>query len=287
MDNKKVWFVTGASKGLGLSLVKKLLTEGYKVAATSRKKSDLISAIGEKSTHFLPIEMNIVEDKNVASAIAETANYFQKIDVVVNNAGYTQVGTIEELSDDEVRKNFDVNVFGILNVIRNTMPYFRAQKSGHFFNISSMAGYSGGFAGWASYTGSKFAVAGITESLAVEAKEFGIKTTLVYPGHLRTNFLEKGSIMSAKNPIDDYVSVRQSELLVANQMNGTQEGDPEKAAAVIIKMSNEENPALHFFMGEDAYNTAFSKMGVVKNELENWKNDSLSISFSEHHTKTH
>ncbi|MEC4003723.1 SDR family oxidoreductase [Flavobacterium sp. SUN052] len=281
MDTKKVWFVTGASKGLGLNLVKKLLLEGYKVAATSRKLNDLILAIGEKSNCFFPLEMNIVDDKNVALAISKTVQYFQKIDVVVNNAGYTQVGTIEELSDDEVRKNFDVNVFGVFNVIRNTIPYFRNQKSGHFFTISSMAGFSGGFAGWSSYCATKFAVAGMTESLAVEAREFGIKTTLVYPGHLRTNFLEKGSIMSAKNPIDAYVSVRQSELLVANKMNGNQEGDPEKAATAIIKMSNEENPALHFFMGEDAYKTAIAKMKIVNNELENWKKQSLSTGFSE------
>ena len=280
MDNKKVWFVTGASKGLGLTLVKKLLADGYKVAATSRKIDALITAIGEKSNSFLPLEMNLVDDKSVANTIAKAVNHFGKIDVVVNNAGYGQMGTIEELSDEEVRKNYDVNVFGVFNVIRNMMPYFRTQKSGHFFNISSIAGYSGSWPGWSAYSSTKFAVSAITEGLAAEAKEFGIKTTLVYPGAFRTNFLESDSMSQPLKPIEEYVTVRQSQIFLEDEMKGKQQGDPKKAAEVLINISKEENPALHFFMGEDSYNMAYAKIETVKKDLAHWKKESLSTGFT-------
>src|SRR5436190_350024 len=127
MDTKKVWFVTGASKGLGLSLVKRLLKEGYKVAATSRTVESLEKQVGA-SANFLPLEVNVTDEKSVSKAIAKTLDKFGTIDVVVNNAGYGQLGTLEELSDREARENFDTNVFGLLNVIRNVLPHFRNQK---------------------------------------------------------------------------------------------------------------------------------------------------------------
>jgi NADP-dependent 3-hydroxy acid dehydrogenase YdfG len=151
METKKVWFVTGASKGLGLALVKKLLENNYRVVATSRSSQSLIKEIGEASDSFLPLEVSLTDNENVKSAIAKSVDYFGQIDVIVNNAGYGQLGTLEELSDEETRANFDINVFGTLNVIRNAMPYLRQQKSGHIFNISSIGGYSGNFPGWGVY----------------------------------------------------------------------------------------------------------------------------------------
>src|SRR5687768_7163620 len=130
MDTKKVWFVTGASKGLGLTLVKKLLAEGYQVAATSRTLGSLQKEVGT-SASFLPLEVEITDETSVRHAIAKTLETFGGIDVVVNNAGYGQLGTLEELSDNESRENFDTNVFGVLNVIRSVMPHFRGKKSGH------------------------------------------------------------------------------------------------------------------------------------------------------------
>lgn len=138
METKKVWFVTGASKGLGFELVKKLLSDGYKVAATSRTVASLTDAFGEVSENFLPLSMNITDNNDVQSVLAKTVDHFGNVDVIVNNAGYGQLGTLEELSDAEARANFDVNVFGTLNVIRNAMPYLREQKSGNIFNISSV-----------------------------------------------------------------------------------------------------------------------------------------------------
>jgi NAD(P)-dependent dehydrogenase (short-subunit alcohol dehydrogenase family) len=148
METKKVWLVTGASKGLGLSLVKRLLNEGYPVAATSRDVKTLSEEVGHPGASFLPLQMELVNEESVAKGVAEIIQTFGTIDVVVNNAGYGQLGTLEELSDQEARQNFDVNVFGSLNVIRQVMPHFRAKKSGMFFNISSIVGFLGTFPGW-------------------------------------------------------------------------------------------------------------------------------------------
>lgn len=279
MDTNKVWFVTGASKGLGLTLVKKLLANGYKVAATSRDVNALIAEIGATSEQFLPIAMDIVTESSVQKAVENTISHFKTIDVVVNNAGYGQIGTLEELSDEESRRNFDVNVFGLLNVIRNTMPHFRANKSGHFFNISSIGGYYGGFPGWGIYCSTKFAVSGLTEGLKAEAKAFGVNVTLVYPGYFRTSFLSADSMGLPKNPIADYEEARQSVLAHQNEINGNQPGDPEKAVDALIQISKEKNPPLHLFLGQDAYDMANSKIENVKTDLANWKDLTTSTSF--------
>jgi NAD(P)-dependent dehydrogenase (short-subunit alcohol dehydrogenase family) len=279
MNSNQTWFVTGASKGLGLSLVKKLLEGGHKVAATSRDVGSLVKEVGNRSENFLPLEMDLVNESSVRDAIAETLQHFKKLDVVVNNAAYGLIGTLEELSDEEIRKQFDVNVFGSLNVVRQVMPYFREKKSGHVFNISSMAGFKGYIPGWGAYCAAKFAVAGMTEALAAEAKDFGVKVTLVYPGHMRTNFLAQDSITSAKNPIAEYTSVRKGEVAAKSQMNGQQQGDPDKAAEAIIKMSAEADPALHLFLGSDAYEAAKGKVELITANLERWESYGLSIDF--------
>lgn len=277
--NTKVWFVTGASKGLGLTLVKKLLADGYKVAATSRNTNSLVKEAGPKSANFLPLQVELVHEDSVKKSIDDAIGHFGKIDIVVNNAGYGQFGTLEELTDEESRKNFDVNVFGLLNVIRNVMPFFRRQKSGHFFNITSIGGYVGGYSGWGIYCATKFAVSGLTEALEADAKAFGIKTTLVYPGYFRTDFLSSGSMQVPAKTIADYADARQSESLHRDSINGNQAGDPDKLAACLIKMSNEEKPPLHLFLGQDAYDLAIQKMKAVKDELEHWKEASIATAY--------
>ena len=279
METKKVWFVTGASKGLGLILVQKLLAQGYHVAATSRDVNSLIKEVSAASDQFLPLEMDLVTESSVQDAVDKTISHFKTIDVVVNNAGYGQIGTLEELSDEESRRNFDVNVFGLLNVIRNTMPHFRANRSGHFFNISSIGGYHGGFPGWGIYCSTKFAVSGLTEGLRAEAKAFGVKVTLVYPGYFRTSFLSADSMGLPKNPIADYEEARQSVLAHQNEINGNQPGDPEKAVAALIQISKEQNPPLHLFLGEDAYNMANTKIEEVETDLEAWKALTIATNF--------
>ncbi|MET3880311.1 oxidoreductase [Chitinophaga sp. OAE865] len=269
MDNKKVWFVTGASKGLGRSLVKQLLSKGYKVAATSRNIEDLRKvATGDD---FLPLAVDLKTESSVEAAVKETISRFGRIDVLVNNAGYGQVGSIEELSDAESRSNFDVNVFGLLNVTRSILPYMRAQQAGHILNISSIAGFTGSFPGFGIYCATKFAVDGLSESLAAEVKPFGISVTIVSPGYFRTDFLTSGSLGVPANQLDAYQSVRATQQVHQEEINGNQPGDPEKAVAAIIDIAAVENAPLHLFLGEDAYNLAYQKIAAIEADLEQWK----------------
>lgn len=280
METKKVWFVTGASKGLGLSLIKKLLSEGYYVAATSRSADSLIKEIGNASETFLPLEVNLKNNLSVKEAVEKSVAYFGQLDVIVNNAGYGQIGALEELSDEEVRENFDVNVFGSLNVIRNVMPYLRNQRSGNIFNIASVGGLFGSFPGWGIYCSTKFAVAGFTESLAEEVKEFGIKATVVYPGYFRTDFLSKGSVRTPENAIEDYKTARESEQLHLDTINGNQMNDPEKAAEVLIAISKEAQPPVHLLLGSDAYDILKNKIGIITKDAEQWKEYTLSTAYA-------
>lgn len=271
METKKVWFVTGASKGLGFELVKKLLSEGFQVAATSRTVNSLISAFGEASENFLPLSVNITDNNDVKSAIARTTNHFGQINVVVNNAGYGQIGTLEELTDEEARENYAVNVFGTLNVIRNAMPYLREQKSGNIFNISSIGGFSGNFPGWGIYCSTKFAVAGFTEALAEEAKDFGIHATVVYPGYFRTDFLAKDSVKTPANPIQAYEAARSSEQAHLDEINGNQPNDPVKAADVLIQLSKEQNPPVHFLLGVGTMEFLTNKVDAITGDARKWE----------------
>jgi NAD(P)-dependent dehydrogenase (short-subunit alcohol dehydrogenase family) len=279
MDKKKVWYVTGASKGLGLLLVKRLLQEGYKVAATSRKLDALVKEAGQPGDHFLPMEVDLGKESSVQQSIEKTVAAFGRIDVVVNNAGFGQFGTLEELSDKEVRGNFEINVFALLNVVRSVLPHLRSNASGHIFNISSIAGYTGAFPGWGIYCATKFAVNGLSESLAEEVKPFGIHVTIVQPGYFRTNFLSAGSIGLPENPIAVYENARASQALHQHDLDGNQQGDPEKAILALIKVAAEPNPPVHLFLGQDAYDMAYAKMGAVTKDLEAWKQVTVSTGF--------
>jgi NAD(P)-dependent dehydrogenase (short-subunit alcohol dehydrogenase family) len=262
----KVWYVTGASKGLGLAIVKKLLKEGYRVAATSRNVNDLQKAVGAASDAFLPLAVDLVNEDSVDKSIKETVAHFGSVDVVVNNAGYGLTGSLEELSDEEIRQNFDVNVFGVLNVIRKVMPIMRKQKSGHIFNIASVGGFTGAFPGFGSYIGTKFAMHGFSESLAAEVKPFNIKVTIVSPGYFRTEFLDV-SLAVPKNEIADYKLVREAEHVHINDYNHNQIGDPDKAANVLIEVALQKEPPLHLFLGKDAYQLADAKIKAVQQDL--------------------
>lgn len=268
ISSQKVWFVTGASKGLGLFLVKELLEQGYKVAATSRNLEELKSAVGVASDDFLPLSVQLTEEGSVASAIQATVNHFGKIEVIVNNAGYGLIGALEELSDAEARQNFDVNVFGSLNVIRAALPFLRQQKAGHIFNIASIGGFTGAFPGFGIYCATKFAVHGFSESLATEVKSFGIKVTVVSPGYFRTNFLNDTSLSVPKTQMAVYQTVREMQNTHENDYNGNQNGDPVKAAKVMIEVAENPEAPLHLFLGADAYHLAEVKIEALKQDLE-------------------
>ncbi|MBO9204638.1 MULTISPECIES: SDR family oxidoreductase [Niastella] len=180
-ENKKVWFVTGASKGLGLALTKALLEAGYRVAATSRNQEQLISSTGVTSDRFLPLGVDLTAPLAVNKAIADTVQHFGRLDVIVNNAGYGMGGTVEEFSEQELIQSFDVNVFAPVYVMQAALPFLRSQKSGHIINISSIAGFAPA-TGWAIYAATKFALTGMTEVLAQDLKELNIHATVVAPG---------------------------------------------------------------------------------------------------------
>ncbi|WHY54612.1 oxidoreductase [Peribacillus simplex] len=278
MSKNKIWFVTGASKGLGLVLVKQLLKNGNQVAATSRTVDDLIKAVNDDTKRFLPLAVDLTNEASVQQAIEQTIEAFGKIDIIVNNAGFGLGGSLEELTDQEIRQNFDVNVFGTLNVIRKVMPYLRKQKSGHIFNIASISGYIG-VGGMGSYCATKFAVVGLSEALAGEVEPFGIKVTVVAPGYFRTNFLSSGSVMYGKNQIEDYKAVREMKYFLDNVMNGKQQGDPEKAALAMIRTASETNPPIHLLLGPDAYKMVSENLVYLQKEFGEWKEITCSTDF--------
>ena len=272
---KKTWFITGASQGLGLEFITQLLQAGHNVAATSRTLSGLEKAAGVHP-NLLSLEVDLINEDSVAAAINSTLIKFGTIDVVVNNAGYGQLGALEELTDAEARKNFDVNVFGALNVIRAVMPQLRKQGSGHIINIASIAGVTGNFPGWGIYCATKFAMAGFTESLAAEAADFGIKVTLVLPGYFRTNFLEGSSLGLPQNPIEAYTTVRQSQNAHTGDINGNQAGDPVKGVTAVIETVEAGKAPLYLFLGADAVGMAEQKITLLNSEIE--ANRALSVS---------
>jgi NAD(P)-dependent dehydrogenase (short-subunit alcohol dehydrogenase family) len=279
MGKKKVWFITGASKGLGLSLVHQLLNAGQYVAATSRNISELKKAVNNDSGKFLPLTVNLADEQSVEDAIKTTITKFERIDVVINNAGYGIGGSIEELSDAETRNSFDVNVFGTLNVIRKASPYLRAQRAGHIINIASIAGIAGA-TGWAVYAAAKSAVIALSEVSAEDLKEFGIKVTVVAPGAFRTSFLTTDSLILAATPIAEYEEVRAIHRKYL-KMDGQQIGDPEKAAAAMISLASMPNPPLHLLLGNDAFQRANNKLESLQKEFRDWKAITISTDFDE------
>ncbi|UKT65572.1 SDR family NAD(P)-dependent oxidoreductase [Pedobacter mucosus] len=277
MGVKKVWFITGASKGLGLSLVNQLLKAGHSVAATSRSEVELISAVNTNSEKFLPLVVDLSDELSVEHAINATIGQFGEIDVVINNAGYGIGGSIEELTDEETRNSFDINVFGTLNVIRKVSLQLRKQGFGHIINIASIAGIVGA-TGWSIYAATKAAVIALSEVLAEDVKAFGIKVTVVAPGAFRTNFLTPESLVLAKNPIDAYEDVRSVHARYL-KMDGAQAGDPEKAAAAMIALASMPNPPVHLLLGNDALQRATAKNEALTKEYQDWKAITISTDF--------
>ncbi|MVN77150.1 SDR family NAD(P)-dependent oxidoreductase [Hymenobacter sp. HMF4947] len=277
MSTPKTWFVTGASQGLGLTLVKRLLHEGHRVAATSRHQVSLTQAVGTNSAAFLPLQVDLANPASVQQAIEQAISTLGHLDVVVNNAGYGIGGSIEELTDAETRQAFDVNVFGALNVVRAALPHLRAAGAGHIINISSIAAIAGA-TGWAVYAATKAALSSFSEVLAQDVANFGIRVTVVEPGAFRTNFLTTESLTLPQQPIAAYEAIRTSHAKYL-EMNGAQAGDPEKAAAAIMQITTEANPPLHLLLGQDAYQRATHKLEVLGQNFQAWEALTASTQF--------
>jgi short-subunit dehydrogenase len=278
MNTSKVWYVTGASQGLGLILVKKLLENGYRVAAGSRDVHTLSQAVGLiDKERFLPLAIDLNNLDCIDESIQQTLATFGRIDVVVNNAGYGMTGTIEETGEQDIRNIFNVNLLATINVVKSVLPVMRSQKSGYIINIGSVAGFVGA-PGWSVYSATKAAVAAFSEVIALDVKEFGIRVTVVEPSGFRTGFLSKNSLAYTASKLDGYQAVKEmQERYLAS--NGQQAGNPEKASEILIGLAEKENPPLHLYLGRDAYNRASSKLAAMTAELEEWKYTTISADF--------
>ena len=278
MNNTKVWYITGASQGLGLSLVKKLLSEGYRVAATSRSSSEMQKAVGSNdSLRFLPLEVDLTNTDAIHDSIERTVAAFGTIDVIVNNAGYGMEGTVEELDEKDMHAIFGINVFASISVIKYALPYLRRQRSGHIINISSVAGFVGA-PGWSIYSATKSALIAFSEVLALDLQELGIKVTVIGPSGFRTGFLSKKSLVTTESRIGDYQAVSKTQARYA-AMNGNQDGDPDKAAALFIQLAENPEPPLHLWLGANAIDRASEKIESMGQELKKWKSLSVSADF--------
>ena len=266
-ESTGTWFVTGTSRGLGLELVSQLLARGENVAATTRSVERLTDALDDAdTTNLLPLAVDLADETAVANAVIATKERFGALNVVVNNAGYGFLGAVEEITDAEVREMFDVQIFGVWNVLRATLPDFRAARSGHIVNVSSILGLTT-FPGWGLYSAGKFALEGLTGSLAQEIAEFGVKVNLVEPGYMQTDFLKPQSLGLPTGTADGYTAIR--DMTAAHQsMPGTQLGDPAKAAAAIIATVVSGDAPLHQLLGSDSLAIAAGALDALTSEVE-------------------
>lgn len=278
MNSSKVWYVTGASQGLGLILVKKLLEKGHRVTASSRDVNTLSQAVGLiDKERFLPLAVDLNNLDCIDESIQQTLTKFGRIDVVVNNAGYGMTGTLEETGEQDIRNIFNVNLLATIDVVKSVLPVMRNQKSGYIINIGSVAGFVGA-PGWSVYSATKAAVAAFSEVIALDVKEFGIKVTVAEPSGFRTGFLSKNSLAYTKSKLDGYQAVKEAQERYL-EGNGRQPGDPEKASEILIALAEKENPPLHLYLGRDAYNRVSKKLASMTAELEEWKSTSISADF--------
>ncbi|WP_171109914.1 MULTISPECIES: oxidoreductase [unclassified Streptomyces] len=270
-----VWFVTGASRGFGAEITREALNRGHRVIATARDMSAVLRAYPQKPAGLLSVSADVTEPEQLTVAVEAGLAEFGRIDVVVNNAGYGLVGAIEETSDTAARALFDVNVFGVLNTLRATLPTLRAQRSGHILNISSVGGFATAPA-VGLYGASKFALEGISEALHGELAPLGVRVTIVEPGGFRTDFLNGSSIQVEPAAIEDYAAgagpVR--EALAHN--DGRQPGDPVKAAKAIVDITEVDEPPLRLQLGADAVERVEAKLDLVRRELDEWRHVALS-----------
>ena len=251
IDRPATWYVTGASRGLGFDLVTRLLQRGDNVTATTRSVPRLREALGDTDPSRLhAVEVDLADENAVRDSISGTINKFGQLDVIVNNAGYGFLAAVEEVSDAEARAMFDVQIFGVWNVLRAALPGFRAQHSGTIINISSILGLTS-FPGWGLYCAGKYALEGLTESLAAEVTDQGIAVHLVEPGYMRTDFLKPHSLGVPGATNDAYPAIR--DMTDAHlAMPGTQLGDPGKAADAIITVVTSGTAPLHQILGTDS-----------------------------------
>jgi NAD(P)-dependent dehydrogenase (short-subunit alcohol dehydrogenase family) len=267
-ETQKNWFITGASTGLGEALATLLLDKGEKVAATFRKPEQVEEFTKKKPGSSLGVLVDVTDAEQIQGAVQHAVSTFGRLDVVVNNAGYGSLGSIEEISEEETQRQFDVNVFGPLRVVRAVLPHLREQKSGNILNITSVGGMVG-LAHAGIYNGSKFALEGLGESLAAQLKPLGIHVTNVEPGPFRTKWAGESATYT-ETKLDDYASTVGEGLKASLGRDGNQKGDPIKAAEAMYQLVRLPNPPQHLLLGAFAYQMVRQKLQDTLKEIDDF-----------------
>jgi len=269
-ERGRVWLITGVSSGFGRELACAALARGDTVAGTLRQESQLASFEALAPGRARAYRLDVTDGAAVTTVVQRMVKDCGRIDVLVNNAGFGLVGVAEEVSDPEARRLFDTNFFGVLNVVRAALPQFRAQRSGHIVNLSSVAGTIG-IPGMALYSASKFAVEGLTESLAGEVGPLGIRVTIVEPGGFRTDFAGR-SIGKSGTVLQDYADTPGGKLRgMLAAYHGHEPGDPGKAAQAILKLVDSPTPPLRLALGADALGPLRDRLARVARDYEDWQ----------------
>jgi NAD(P)-dependent dehydrogenase (short-subunit alcohol dehydrogenase family) len=275
MTDKKVWLITGASRGLGLEIAKAALAAGHAVIATGREPVKVTAAIGQHND-LLALKLDITRLEDAHTAVAAGVAKFGRIDVLVNNAGNFYAGFFEELSPEQVRNQIETLLFGPMNVSRAVLPVMRKQRAGLILTISSTAGIAGLFF-CSAYAAAKFGVEGWMESLAAEIAPFGIRTMLVEPGFFRTELLSKNSTTYAKPAIDDYAKQTREIVAAWSGMDGKQGGDPAKLADALVHLAGLKEPPSRFAAGADAVQTFETKANALLTQANAYRELSSSL----------
>jgi NAD(P)-dependent dehydrogenase (short-subunit alcohol dehydrogenase family) len=247
----KVWFITGTGSGIGTGIAKAALRAGDRVVATGRNLDKVRRALSDVESENLAFaQLDVADEARANAAVEEAVKQFGQIDVAVNNAGYSLLGNFEEMTTAEIEGQLATNFYGVVHVMRAVLPVMRKQRAGHVINISSMAGVVG-FKHCAAYAASKFAVEGLSLSVAAEVERFGIKVTLVEPGFFRTDLLDDRNAKYPRQAIGDY-AVEGNAQERWSAYNGTQQGDPAKLGEALVKIASMSNPPKQFYAGSDA-----------------------------------
>ena len=248
----KVWFITGAGSGIGAGTAKAALKAGDRVVATGRNVQKLRSAPGDMASENLEVlQLDVSDEAQAKTAVDQAVNRFGRVDVLVNNAGYSLLGNFEELATHDIERQFATNLWGVMHVMRAVLPVMRKQRSGHIINISSVAG-AVGLKHCGAYGASKFAVEGLSLAVAEEVGRFGIRVTVVEPGFFRTDLLDAANVKWPSQRIDDYAAVEEGAREMWSPYAGTQPGDPDKLGQVLVKLAGMEAPPRLFLAGSDA-----------------------------------
>ena len=275
----KVWLITGCSTGFGRALAEAVLKKGDEVLATAREPEQLGALIDRYPKIAKAVRLDVTLSQDIQAAVDAAIATFGRIDVLVNNAGYGLIGALEEVSDTDIRRQFETNFFGVLRMLRAVLPLMRQQGSGHIVNMSSTAGLVG-FGGSSIYCGTKFALEGMSEALAKEVESFGIKVTLIEPGAFRTDFNGR-SLAAAEQSIDAYATVSGASLQWFKDMDGKQLGNPRSAAQAIIQAVESPHPPMRLALGTDAMSLIQEKLEWVKTDLDAWQQVTVSTDYTE------